>query len=430
MIRSSASSIDLTPGAPVPLAGRGHRSRPFAVIADPLECNAIALPGRDGAVVLVGCDTLFASAELEAAISAALPESARSALTDLVIVASHTHNAPSLDPTKPALGAVDPEYFDFAVRQIAAAVTTAVATLDEGAEACTIALGQSRCNLNARRRKFGPRLSPRFPFVGWGINPLPVHDAEIPRAFDAVVARNAAGEPVWVLWHWCCHATSTPDQLKVSADFPGRVRTWLRKTLDNPDLPVVFIPGLCGDIRPDPVALPVSLANVVRFPFQRPFADASDRASARLASNLCQTAHEALTTSVRFDVNDKVETRCTDVAVAGLSRAGRPVTFSVRTLNLGTFGLLLMGAEVCSSYAAPIARLLPDGWIATGCAGPVFGYLADSRQLADGGYEADGFVKPFGLDGRADPAIERDILRAISALVPGSTTGTAAVDLT
>ena len=55
-----------------------------------------------------------------------------------------------------------------------------------------------------------------------------------------------------MLWNFACHPVMYHSPMNVSAHFPGDVRKELREILS--DIPVVFLQGFSGDIRPNNVA--------------------------------------------------------------------------------------------------------------------------------------------------------------------------------
>jgi hypothetical protein len=75
-----------------------------------------------------------------------------------------------------------------------------------------------------------------------------------------------------------------------------------------------------------------------------------------------------------------------------------------------------MGAETCSPYYALLADLLPSRALLTGYADAVPLYLPVDSQIAEGGYEVDGFRDSFGLPGRFYDRIEQEFVDAVTAL--------------
>lgn len=409
--------VDTTPTAPVVLFGRGGRTAPFARIDTGLEANLVVLRGADdfGNVAIVGIDTLFAGAALKRAVMQRLEPEAARRFAHIIFVATHTHNAPALDPTKPLLGRCDPDHLAFVAGQIAALLRQAART--ELAGAARLTRGAGRCALNALRRKRGLRLTKQPPFVRVGVNFVPVHSSEVPRAVELLVAYDQAGAAIWAVWSWCCHATSHPDASAVSPDFPGVVRAHLRHILGAPDLPVVFLPGFCGDIRPDPSLLPIDPRSVALQPFARPFANATPTNFRRLCSELCRAVDTALEVASEVAAPTTASAGLAEVPlerlIADFSSNAEHPPMEVVAIDAGGFGMLLVGAEVCSPYLERFASLVPVGWLVSGYAGDVFGYLPSDRQVHEGGYEGGEFFGMFGFEsGRFRPAIEAVVVDA------------------
>jgi hypothetical protein len=267
-MRASAMSIRITPEAPAPLFGSSNRPESFAFVASELEANFVVLPGRCGLVVLAALDTLFASRAFKAAVLKRLAASQHARIQDLIFIASHTHFAPALDPTKPRLGKVDDAYFELAAHRVADALSALVKAETKSVK---MTLGKTRSTLNASRRSKGIRLLRRPPFIRYSVNMVPCHRSIVPRDISVIVAKDDAGFVRWVLWHWACHATAAPEQSAISSDYPGGVRASLRRHFNDPDLPVLFFPGFCGDIRPDQALWPINPWDLVICPLQRPF---------------------------------------------------------------------------------------------------------------------------------------------------------------
>lgn len=413
----AVQAVSIAPQRPTQLFGRSAMRHSFQSIADDIEANVIALRGARGVVAVVGLDALFSSQTFEAAVLERLDEFGSSQLEAIVYVASHTHNAPALDPTKPLLGASDPDHLRDVATRVAAAIATAVRSL---AGETWVQRGAGECRMNAYRRKRGWRIARRRPFLVRTIIGAPVHRVGDSHDLEVLVARDGAGAPLWAIWTWRCHATSFPDTLAVSADFPGHVRQVLRARLGAPGMPVVFLPGFCGDIRPDPSIFPISLKSLVASPGVRPFARATNRNYLRLCVALERAIEDALAASGPKGA----------LAPARIVQAGVPLRrlivggayadsigdMDIRAIDAGPLGLVLVGAEVCSSYAAKGSSFFPSHWLMSGYCGHVFGYLPDDAQIAEGGYEAEGFFRPFGLDGKFADRIEGKVLDAMRSV--------------
>jgi hypothetical protein len=415
-MRCSAAKILLTPEAPVPLSGNGGRPEDFRFVRSDLEANVVCVAGRQGKVVLVAIDTLFASNQFRDAVMDHLASALKAEIHDLIMVASHTHNAPALDPTKPLLGRLDDAYFNFASRQVAAAVTIA---MSQDPTATTLASGTASCDLNASRRRKGVRVLPRPPFLAMDVNLSPVHNADVPRNVRVICARDDSGQPLFVLWSWTCHATAGADRLAVSADFPGAVRDALRAKLEKFDLPILFWPGFCGDIRADPAVWPMSFQRFLMVPFQRPFARPTPANYAMLCTAVSAAAVRALDCAVLLEGepdNDGSAVRVS-VPLQRLMTNDDERSIDLVLVRLGPLSILGVGAEICSPYLAKLVPLLPPDALLTGYTGDVACYLPDDRQIAEGGYEAKGFFASFSIAPEFTSRVEHHIVDAVRDLM-------------
>ncbi|MEY3532912.1 MAG: hypothetical protein RI979_936 [Pseudomonadota bacterium] len=125
-LRVNAARADITPSTLLPLFGRARRSGAARTIASRLEANVLLFDAPDGPAAIIAIDSLYASQQLEDEVRR---QTAARGLSfsqgALLFVASHTHNAPSLDPTKPRLGPFDVGYLDFAAARITEALLVA-----------------------------------------------------------------------------------------------------------------------------------------------------------------------------------------------------------------------------------------------------------------------------------------------------------------
>lgn len=414
----------ITPKESILLFGRGDRERRSTHVSTPLEANLISLPSAKGLVLIVGLDTLFASSAFKAAVLTRVPTNIRSRIDELVFVATHTHNAPALDPTKPLLGQVNTAYFENSAKIVATMIAGAIEHKQPAI--ARFSRGFASCKLNSIRRKRGLRIERRYPFFRFATNMVPHHGPDVPRQLDIAVAYDAADAPLWAIWSWTCHATASPDPDAICADFPGRVRSFIRTQLGNPELPVVFLPGFCGDVRADPSYFPIKPLSLVARPFQRPYATQTKGNFEYLCAQLVSTTRSALDAAqpcklspvsgvghASTDLNDLIDTPHT-------AAASTPI--QIRAFSLGDFGLLLIGAEVCSPYLHLLRGIAPTTWILTGYSDQVFGYLPTDRQIKEGGYESTDFFGSFGIPGKFKAKIEAMIVAASARAIAKSRT--------
>ena len=380
-MRTRAITAKITPDARVPLFGRGNRPGTFEFVASELEANLLVLPGVGGLVVLASLDTLFACSEFKAAVMDRLGAPHRFKIRDLVLIASHTHFAPALDPGKPRLGKVDSAYFDLAARRVAAALEA----LSKAELANTrMKRGRSYSTLNASRSRMGIRLMRAPPFFRYGANLVPSHGRRVPRDITAIVAEDEEGTVSWVIWHYACHATAAPEQPAISSDYPGEVRASLRRYFNIPDLPVLFFPGFCGDLRPDPALWPIDPRHLILYPFQRPFARPTpvnfrffcDTLSCQVEA-ACRHAQPLAPASVA-----RVSTA--EIPLVELIDGANPGAMQMIYIDAGPMTFVFISAEVCSCYLAKLEKTFPPGTLMSGYTDDVYLYLPDDKQISEG----------------------------------------------
>jgi len=409
--------------------------------------------GGSGSVFIIQIDTLFCSAALTAAVYEAI--GARVAAGSLpprehlVFVASHTHGAPSLDPTKPLLGAVNKEYFDAVVEKLAVAL---VSLLQGAARPCSLAYGaaQEHKNLAVARRRRSVFINRAWPYVHFGTvmqpNPKTPFDrtirlAVLRRADDAQESTTKGGTEravECVVWGWACHPVLYPDTAAVSADYVGHVRRAVRRHV-GADVPVVFLPGFAGDLRPRIVTRRPSLRARLALPFGAVFRPAEtaeyEQWCGDLGAQICNL-YEAVAGRMAGEAGAQDEAcavpsvRCAEVDLSEIidgDNGGKSCPLAVLSLKMPDGrGICwpLVGAEALASYDAPIRAAMDAG-----CEGKsvwpvayydaVFGYLPDDSHIAQGGYEAQRFFGSFGLNGRFKPNVQGRIVAAFQRLFEG-----------
>jgi hypothetical protein len=410
----AAASADITPQHPAVLAG-GMGRLPFTGIQSRLEANAIAFKEETGrAVVLVAIDTLFVGPMLGDVLREHFIRIHGQRGEDLFLFASHTHYAPALDATKPLLGRTDREY-------VALVIDRAKGLLDWLLDQVgTVAAIERRSGSSlgaVNRRKPWP-----LPYLA-GRRGIRLEAAMAPNTLGSTdptvtlwtVARSS-GEPVAVIWHYTCHPTGYPSDREVSAEFPGVVREALRQRLGH-SLPVVFLQGFAGDIRPS-------------VPEDRPFMDRTlrclafgpsfpkfDRAGwTRWSQALAEEVVRLSRSSEKLDVPvERVRTSSYSVPLSRIVRGNnvdRPVHFARLRLD-SHFDLIAVAAEPLVG----LRRFMPSPYVTpVGYLGDVFGYWPTEEDARHGGYEVKGYFRPFSLHGRLQSGLDSVFRSAIQGL--------------
>jgi len=418
-VQAASREIRL-PELPVVLAGHG-RFRTAVRVDSSLEVNCLLVSDGESRVLLVSLDVLYITSKLRTLV---LDEIKSVGLTDeqLFFAASHTHNAPSIDDTKPLLGDFDPQ----SLRVVADAVLDAIhKALEKEPQVAEVAVSQGVIPFGVNRRLYRflrlDRQGIRIAEVGMGPNPAGETDP-----FVTYVEIRVGRTTVACLWSAACHPTSQPDERSVSADYPGVVRKHLRARLADMDtvgssneLPVLFFQGCSGDVRPPSGRVTKWTARELakRILLGRLFHPLSKSEYETWTSVLAEQVWE-LAKSVVICLNprkvdySRIERPASGFAIIDEHRP--PVSFHQVTIG----PLLIVGAsaELVSAYGH-LVRAMAPGYIVIpiGCIDHVIGYWPTRDMFREGGYEVSDHCGYFGIVA-CDPDVEMKFQRNVQEL--------------
>lgn len=366
-------------------------------------------------IAILTADLLFVTADVKRRIVERLHPELELEDASFLLAASHTHFAPSVDPSKPRLGPADPTYVDLVIERGAELLSRLAGTRSDQAVGGTRVEYRNGLAAHAiNRRRMGWRLSPRAPHLPRRAA-LRAPNAKGPcdETVHVVTLVGSSGRPAAVLWSYACHPVSFAEPRQVSADFPGVVRRALRTAFGN-DLPVLFLQGCAGDIRPRELGRPRSLrrrlAELVVGKLFTPFTPAEYAAwSGSLAARVVDVARAS---GRAFPLPAGFRTAQASIALSdlldGASPGNRSMTLQRLELAPG-LAIAAMSAEPAVEYGLALRAAEPAGQIAIPCgySDTVFGYLPTAGMLGQHGYEDEGFMEAFGLTGRFRPEMEQ-----------------------
>jgi hypothetical protein len=256
------------------------------------------------------------------------------------------------------------------------------------------------------------------------IEMLPNYAAEADTRLTVLAFRRADSSLKASVVHYPCHANLS-DTNTVKPDYPGMAMRMLDEA--NPGSVSLFMQGCTADLRPNSVLgsrfTAVGYNKAARFAADfyascaetlaspaKPVGDftGSCRFAVRLPLENTQTLsqleeHRARAKGVELEWAEKVLEK------------GNPA-YEELELSLIRYGealsIFTLSGEVSQSYAAEARRILPDALCAS-CANGMTGYIADSGQIAQGGYEPVGSALYFALAGTFEPGIEQTIRAAM-----------------
>ena len=383
--------VGITPRDRVPLASyRALRKPVFDAIADELEANVLVLrSGNEPPLVLVSVDLLYAGAYICSQIFEAL--AGRVSRERILVAASHTHFAPATEASLPALGAVAQEYLDFAAARIVDLVKQAL-NAPPAPVACRYHEGAARHSINRRRARFG--IWKRYPYIGFRTEIAPNGEGPRDDLIRVMTLTGLDGRVAAICWSFACHPNAFPRIDSVSAEYPGRVRRFLRERVGP--VPVLFWQGFSGNINPYRNA--EDGGDEIAYPSE--FVAATMSQWERWAESLSEAAQLAVSTAGR-PIGGPIVCQIRSIGVRELGlRSDKRLTYQKVAFG-SDLAVCALSAEVAVEYVERLRALLPSAAIIpVGCAEGVFGYLPVDEMIGGGGYEVRGFLRRFGLRGR------------------------------
>ena len=214
------SSVNITPPIGVPMAGYSARMGSAKEIHDDLYAKAIIFNDKDTKAALVRCDLIGLERDFVEETRRLIESETGIDRNNIMITCTHTHSGPITDSLIPDLDA----WMKVLSRKIKGAVIAANRNLKEAK------IGFNRGSVEGivinRRKPGGPV------------------DTEV----GIIRIDDLAGNPMAVLINYACHAVVLgPDNLLISADYPGFVMNFVERNLG---VPALFVNGACGDINP------------------------------------------------------------------------------------------------------------------------------------------------------------------------------------
>lgn len=410
------------------------RQAPVSTILDPIEISAMLLECAGARCLIFSFDLMIVGSELQTII---LDRLQRLGFTpeEVVLLASHTHNAPATDRACGRLGIPETEF----VNDVAEAAENLVRRIErQPASEVSLAVLRGQLNHSINRRRYWP-----FPTVGrmYGFRLTSVifsPNPSGPRDETASVVlfrKTDDGQPLGVIWHYTCHPTAVVPENVISADYPGAVRRALRTHFG--EIPCLFVQGFCGDIRPNiktsqkagwRARLRRTIRTIVSGPlFAAPSVEDWLHWSKGLAARVSDIAQA---TPVRSFVPASLHTGSAKVNLRDFFTGSTPdKMLAAQIVRIGEeLEIVALSAEANVEWQRILDEAVPIHArrirLYAGYLGALFGYLPTAAQVPEGGYEVEGFQPLFGLSGRFEqrrigPAVTGCVTSAFEDLERG-----------
>lgn len=377
-----------------------------------LEMNMVAIWHHlhHPPLLFISIDTLYSGAEIRQVAEASAPGIPPE---NIIVAASHTHQAPMLDNSKQKLGRVEASYFARLCTSLERGIRT---VLDpETAQEVQVWVGSAEADhsINRRRRR---RIQLRRSGIKFSAMEMaPNRRGSRDETVTLMELRTLKGISLASVWNYACHPVSHPAPEQYSAHYIAQVRTKVRQVRANPTLPVLFFQGFSGDTRPRASTgiknLSTLLWTCLLGPYFRRMLPEEYRTWAQGLAELVAEIPLAKT-------HDDKDVRCGRMSLPGsnfIQGLDTPVTF--QALRLGQhLAIYTASAELVSQYALRLRQQVHVPHImCVGCTDASFGYVPTRAMIIERGYESEEFCEAFGY-GPVSDNIEDTTLNTLERL--------------
>ncbi|UCH33604.1 MAG: neutral/alkaline non-lysosomal ceramidase N-terminal domain-containing protein [Armatimonadota bacterium] len=235
-LRAGVASCDVTPPIGCNMWGYSAREGVAEQVHDPLMAKVLALGTDEGSLAIVTLDLgRCFDPDLREIIE---KRAAASGIDNVIIVASHTHQGPDMETRE--WPSADSPWQDAAASKVADAVAEAAANM----QPAVIGFGVGEVDLAHNRRLVMPDGSVRMFWRNDKREPT----SPVDKTVRVLRVDATDGGHIALLVNYACHSVVLgPDNLMLSADYPGAMRRAVESKWGGQCL---FAQGACGDINP------------------------------------------------------------------------------------------------------------------------------------------------------------------------------------
>lgn len=414
-----SSFININPIFPVSITGKKNDDKISELHKD-LEINMIQFHSNEEKIILISIDTLFISPDLKKYILSQIKiKIGDYDEANIIIIASHTHFAPALEKHRINLGQIDNQYFNYLCEKISALIDNFKETNEFEV---TLQYADKKTNgITCNRRR--PVID--YPKIWRKIIVMEPNCSEIIyEEYKVIKVINKLNDNVvGIIWSLPCHPTNLWTKNLISSEFPGIAREKLRNSLTNEKMPVIYLPGLAGDVRAAPpkfnslskcirtllkLSYPVSY---YRFQTKQQYDNWTDK----LVNNLLSTTQNTITQ--KLDKSIKVSIHKCAISNLGINIENTKELIFRKIILGNSISFYTISAEPVSAYTKIFNKFLnTTTHISTGYVDDVFGYLPTNKQIKDGGYESKGFFNNFLIQNNFKEDVESIIEKELNIL--------------
>ena len=417
-----SSKTDITPNFPVVLAGYGGRTKEFEGVDAALWARCLVI-GKDDPAVLVVVDNCGITKEIRSKLAQRISEFGVSE-KNLVVSATHTHNAPSLRGYAPILwaGRTSPEqekridkYTSLLIDKMESIVIEAL----KNQELMKLSWSRGAVRFGGNRRVIR-----NGKWSGFGFQ----RNGPVDHSLPVMVARDLEGNTRVVWSNYACHCTTIGGRNHISGDWAGYANEMIEKEFKSA-LSLMTI-GCGADVGPQPsgglgdakshglsiakevknllgkkmIPLPgvTSITNsVTKLPLVKPLPRKHWESQKSLGGFQGELANAMLN------------------EIESLGKISSVVEYPIHSWKFGDqLAMVFLAGEVVVDYSVRLnaeldwKRLWISAW-----SNDMPGYIPSKRVLKEGGYEAEFSQVYYGLPGPYLPEVEDTVVNAVTDLL-------------
>jgi len=415
--RAGVARIDVTPQAPIWMAGYGSRTYPSTGVAQRLWAKALAIDdGRGGRAVIVTTDLIGLPHTITDFVAARALKEYGLDRPQLLFNSSHTHTGPMVSTvlqTMFELTPADAGVIDQYSRQLSEDLFTLIGAAMGREAPAKLSYGLGKAHFAVNRRERTPQ------GVVIGVNPTGPVDPDVP----VLRVTAADGKMIAVLFGYACHNTTLNGSFyQLAGDYAGFAQADLEQ--QHSGVIAMFVQLCAGDQNPNPGGT-LELAER----HGRELAAEVDRVlSTKLSAVEAPIRSAFRTLELEFALHTREtfekELRESKGAQARRARAmlktyddRQPihhVSYPIQAIRFDkSLTILALGGEVVVDYSLRVKREYPGNLMVAGYSNDVMSYIPTSHVLKEGGYEAVESMFYYGMPGPYADDVEDRVMAGI-----------------
>ncbi len=422
--KAGTARSDVTPKAPLWMAGYGSRDKPSEGTIHPLWAKALVLEDPSGqAALLVTLDVCGIDRALSKKIRDAVVARHKIPLERIVIACSHTHTGPVLGDNLITMYKIDEAQQRDIVEYTEGFAGQVLETIDRAAGAlrpASVSWETGRADFAVNRRENVEANVPALREAAALKGPID-HDVPVLRV------SSPDGKVKAAVFGYACHCTVLSLN-KFSGDYAGFAQIAVEEKY--PDAQAMFVAGCGADQNPLPrrtVALAESYgkalaSEVVRVldgtmrPLDAPIRASYEEIPLRLGTIPGREQIEVEARSTNHPLANRARMLLRELDEKGSIATTYP--YPVQAWKVGELTWIFLGGEVVVDYALRFKRNFGSSttWVSGYC-NDVMAYIPSLRVLKEGGYEGASSMIYYGLPCPWSESVEDQIVEAVRGVV-------------